>query len=172
MKLQRIIRDEAFVKHRHVDDTGLIAREQREITSHEAPLPSFEEALTALGPIAAKILECGTDYTQNMQPRALSIKYSKRGTRSAQIEFSKVLSATDGNHRLKTPFFQIDDAQESEQGRMECTKKQKEVIETFIAEAVKYIGDEDTAPQRQQRMLPLVASEVEDGDQLPGTEGV
>jgi len=166
MKLSLITRDDNYVIHAHTDDTGILAREDRKIKSHEATLAHFEEPRDALAPIAANILAVGKEYTQNMGVRTLRIKYSKHGTRTAQIEFVKTLAATDGVHRMKTPFFQIDDCHgEKEQGHLECSKKQAETIKAFIVEAEKYVGG-----ARQQRLLPLVEAEPTDGEQLPGTE--
>lgn len=166
MKLLRIIRDEEFVKYRHVTDSGVLAREEREITCHEAPMTAFEEALANLGPVAANILGLGKDYTEGMTVRSLAIKYTKHGSRSVEIGFSKILSATDGNHRMKTPFFYIDEPSDSEQFHRECSPKQVEVIEAFIEEAEKYINGE-----RQQRLLPLTEAEPSDAEELP-MEGV
>lgn len=170
MKLEKIIRDEAFVLHKSTDDTRLVGRDKRAITSFEAPMASFEDALDALTPVACNILGLGEDYAEGAKTRVVTISYSKRGTRSCQLQIKKEISATNSNHCISTPKFQFDDAQDGEQGQMECSKKQKEVIEAFIAEAIKYIGDKDNPPQRQQRLLPLVEAEPAEGEELPGTE--
>lgn len=164
MKFLKIIRDEEFIQLRFVTDDGILAREEQEITSHEAPLKEFDEALQALAPIACNILEVGKAYDEGMNVRSVRIKRTKKGTRSVSIGVEKTLSAVDNPHRLATPFFTIDAPSEGEQGARECSSKQTEVIDAFIAQAEKYQNGE-----RQQRLLPLGA-EPEEGDELPGNE--
>jgi hypothetical protein len=168
MKVEKIVRDENFVLHKSTDDARLMGRDKRAITSYEAPIPSFEEALDALTPVACNILGLGKDYGDDAKTRSVTISYSKRGTRSCQLQIKKEISATQTTHLITTPKFQFDDAQEGEHGQMECSKAQKKVIEAFIAEAVKYIGDAENPPQRLQRLLPLVQAEPTDGEELPG----
>lgn len=165
MKFLKILRDEEFVRCRFVTDDAIMAREEIEQTSHEAPLTSFDTALQALAPIACNILELGKSYDDGMTVRSVRIKRTKSGTRSVSIGFEKKLNAVDNPHRFSTPLFNIDQPGENEQGARECSPKQTELIDAFIKEAEKYQNGD-----RQQRLLPLV-QEPEDGEQIPGTEG-
>lgn len=163
MKFLKIIRDDEFIRLRFVTDDGILAREEQEITSHEAPLKPFDDALQALAPIACNILELGKGYDEGMTVRSLRIKRTKSGTRSVSIGFEKKLNAVDNPHRLATPLFNIDAPSENEQGVRECSEKQAKLIDDFLTEAEKYQSGD-----RMQKLLPLIAEEIEDGESLPG----
>lgn len=164
-KFTKIIRDTDYVLCRFITDDAIMAREEIQKTSHEAPMQSFEDALAELGPIACNILELGKGYDEGLTVRSLTIRRTKKGTRSVSIGVVKELSAVDNPHRLSTPFFNIDPPAESEQGTRECSEKQTEVIDAFIEEAAKY-----QAGERQQRLLPLVSEELNEGEELPNQE--
>lgn len=150
MKILKVTRDESSVQFRH-EVQGHKATEERDHTCHEAPLAAFDKALQALADVAVNILELGQGYKKGIVIIALAISYTKKGTRSAHIVFSKELDATGGTHRMTTPVFQFDDAAEGEDGqRRQCSKKHAEMIAEMIAETEKYANGE-----RQQRLLPL-----------------
>lgn len=159
-KLLKITRDDSFVEYRQeVQRTG--TAEEQTVTTHEAPLPSFDEALQKLGPIACVVLGIGPKYAEGVTVRSLSISYTKAGTRSASISFVKTLDIPQVSHPLKTPLFRFDDSAEGENGgRREVTPKQSEHIEAMIEQAEMYI-----AGKRQQQILPLDAgAEPEEGE--------
>lgn len=151
MKILKVIRDEDRVQFRH-EVQGHKAVEERDHTCHEAPLKSFDDALQSLSDVVVNILELGQGYRKGITVVSVSFSYTKKGTRSAAITFSKELDATNGAHRLTTPLFQFDDAAEGEDSgqRRQCTKKHAELIDVLIVETEKYANGE-----RQQRLLPL-----------------
>lgn len=146
------------VEHQH---QGI---EERRTIAHEIPLESFDKAFQALRSVAANILEVGADYSEGMVVHTMSLSYTKNGTRSVAIGFTKRLSVNGGDHSLDTPFFQIDDAVED--GRRECTAKQADHIEKVIEETVRYANGE-----RQQMQLGGELSDCQeepaDGEELP-----
>jgi len=169
MKLLRIIRDESFVRFiREVTITK--GTEKQDITAHEAPLPSFDKAMQALKEVVVNILDIGNEYKHSMTITAMTISHTKHGTRSVSINFLKTLTATEANHRLNTPMFQIDDSSEGEEGRKQCAKKHGELVAKFIEEAEAYASGE-----RAQQMLPLddgksQKAEPQEGDALDFSE--
>jgi hypothetical protein len=165
-KLLKIVRDESFVQYRQeVQRTG--TAEEQDVTTHEAPLPSFDAALQALAPVACVVLGMGPKYAEGVIVRSLSIGYTKAGTRSATISFTKKLDTPEVTHPLKTPAFRFDDSAEGESngGRREVANKQAELIELMIEQAEKYIAGE-----RQQQILPLEAGAEPAEGQLVGME--
>lgn len=188
LKILKITRSDSFVQIRH-EVTGYTVKtnspgqptgikeatgtEERDITAHEAPMKSFDKAIQALTDVAANILEVGEDYKKGMVVKTVAFSYTKKGTRSAAIFFTKELDATESEHRMATPFFQVDDAADGEEGRRQCAKEHAKAIIKVISEAEKYADGE-----RDQRMLPLddgksEAAEPEGGDLLhmPGGAG-
>lgn len=150
MKILKVTRDDSSVQFRH-EVQGHKAVEERDHTCHEAPLKAFDNALQALADVAVNILELGQGYKKGIVIIALALSYTKKGTRSASIVFSKELDATGSNHRMTTPVFQFDDSAEGEDGqRRQCSKKHAEMIDVMVRETENYANGE-----RQQRLLPL-----------------
>lgn len=155
-----------------IETQGHKALEEREVTAHEAPLASFDEALEGLRTVARSIVELKD--SKLITVYRMDISYTKHGTKSAQLYFVRVLQATEAKHPLKTPVFQFEDPAEGEQGKRQCTKAEAKAIELMLTEAERYINGE-----RQQMLLPIDAatgeSAPEDGDKqdpdlLTGTE--
>lgn len=177
MKVTKVIREESAVEFHH-EVQGHQATEERKIRAHEAPLKTFDKCLQGLADVAVNILELGTGYAKGIVVLAVSFSYTKKGTRSAAIVFSKELDATGGAHRMTTPIFQFDDAAEGEDGqRLQCSKKHAELLNQMIVETEAYANGE-----RQQRLLPLddgksEGAEPKGGDTLkfeapkPGDDG-
>jgi hypothetical protein len=150
MKVTKVIREESAVEFHH-EVQGHQATEERKIRAHEAPLKTFDKCLQGLADVAVNILELGTGYAKGIIVLAVSFSYTKKGTRSASIVFSKELDATGSAHRMTTPVFQFDDAAEGEDGqRRQCSKKHAELLAQMIVETEAYANGE-----RQQRLLPL-----------------
>ena len=151
MKILKVIRDENCVQFRH-EVQGHQATEERDHICHEAPLKEFDDALQGLADAVVNVLEVGQPYKKGITVIALSLSYTKKGTRSAAITFTKELEATGAAHRLTTPLFQFDDAAEGEdnKSRRQCTKRHAEQIQTVIECTEQYANGE-----RQQRLLPL-----------------
>lgn len=150
MKVTKVIREESAVEFHH-EVQGHQAVEERKIRAHEAPLKKFDTILQSLADVVVNILELGQAYRKGIIILAVSFSYTKKGTRSASIVFSKELDATGGAHRMTTPVFQFDDAAEGEDGqRRQCSKKHAELLNEMVEETEKYANGE-----RQQRLLPL-----------------
>ena len=178
LKILKITRSDSFVQIRH-EVTGYTVKtnapgqpagvkeatgtEERDITAHEAPMKSFDKALQALTDVAANILELGEDYKKGMVVKTVAFSYTKKGTRSAAIFFTKELDATESEHRMATPFFQVDDAADGEEGRRQCAKEHAKAIIKVISEAEKYADGE-----RDQRMLPLDDGKSENAEPQEG----
>lgn len=177
MKVTKVIREESAVEFHH-EVQGHQATEERKIRAHEAPLKTFDKCLQGLADVVCNILELGTGYAKGIVVLAVSFSYTKKGTRSAAIVFSKELDATGGAHRMTTPLFQFDDAAEGEDGqRRQCSNKHAELLNQMIVETEAYANGE-----RQQRLLPLddgksEGAEPKGGDTLkfeappPGNDG-
>lgn len=163
MKILKVTRDDSSVQFRH-EVQGHKAIEERDHTCHEAPLKAFDTALQNLSDVAVNILELGQAYKKGIVIIALALSYTKKGTRSATIVFSKEIDATKGTHRMTTPAFQFDDAAEGEDGqRRQCTKKHAEMIQAMVDETEKYANGE-----RQQRLLPLNDGKSEESEPTGG----
>lgn len=178
LKILKITRSDALVQIRH-EVTGYTVKtnspgqptgikeatgtEERDITAHEAPMKSFDKAIQALTDVAANILEVGEDYKKGMVVKTVAFSYTKKGTRSAAIFFTKELDATETEHRMATPFFQVDDAADGEEGRRQCAKEHAKAIIKVISEAEKYADGE-----RDQRLLPLDDGKSEHAEPTEG----
>lgn len=164
-KLLKITRADSYIRFRHevqgetlkvpdpknpgktISQTGL---EERDVTAHEAPLPAFDEALQNLATVAVSVLELGVQYANGMIVRGLSVSYTKKGTRSAVIRFTKLLDRTKNKHPMETPMFQIDDGKEGEEGKRQCTPNQAKAVVDMIRHANNY-----AAGKRAQALLDL-----------------
>lgn len=178
LKILKITRTDSFVQICH-EVTGYTVKtnapgaaggvkeatgtEERDITAHEAPMKSFDKALQALTDVVANILETGEEWKKGIVIKTVAFSYTKKGTRSAAIFFTRDLDATETAHRMSTPFFQIDDAAEGEEGRRQCAKEHAKAIAKVISEAEKYADGE-----RDQRMLPLDDGKSENAEPAQG----
>jgi hypothetical protein len=166
MKILKVIRRDDEVEFHH-EVQGHMATDTRKITAHEAPLKAFDDTLQALADVVVSINELGQGYKKGMVITSLAVHYTAKGTRSAVINFTKALDATGKkSHGWCTPQFRFEDAEEGEEGRMECAKKHSELIATMIEHVEAYANGE-----RQQRLLPLddgkgAAAEPAGGDTL------
>lgn len=175
-KILKVVRTDAFVKVRvetsrqseqkaapdpkkpgETKTKEVTSFEENEITAHEAPLPAFDEALQALGPVAAKALEVPPEWAKNVVVVSVAISYTEHNIRSAVIGFVKSINATASLHPLKTPSFQIDDGKTPEQGRRQCTPSHAEKVADFLKEAQRY-----AAGERSQQLLNFEEDEDDD----------
>lgn len=170
MKLLKVTRTDTEVRFAHEvkTETGV---ETRDHTAHEAPLKKFDDALADLAAVAAKMLELPADYADGISVHTLSLTYTKQGTRSAQILFTKGLDATSTQHPLKTPFFQIEDGKKDEGTKRQCPPGAAKAVENMIDRAVEYAKG-----KRQQMQLGLgdkkeSASVPDNVEHLPGMAG-
>lgn len=177
-KLLKISRDESAVRFRHevqgetlkvpdpkspgktMDQTSI---EERDVTAHEAPLPSFDTALQDLADVAVGMLELGVQYANGLIVRGLCVSYTKKGTRSVQIRVLKFLDRTRAQHPLQTPVFQIDEGKEGEDGKRQCTPTHAKAVAEMIKEANKY-----AAGKRSQQLLDLDGKGSADDADEPG----
>jgi hypothetical protein len=179
LKLLKVIRNAAFVRivreapglKMEANDPSRPGKtlttqgvEKLDVTSHEAPLKSFDKAMQALKDVVANILETGQEWKKGVVITSVSISHTKAGTRSVSISFQKEISATEGDHPMDTPMFQIDDAEEGEDGqRRQCSKKHAEQVAEFLDEAESYVKG-----KRQQQLLPLDDGKSEGAEPTEG----
>lgn len=154
-KLLKIVRTDQLVRYRHEFKTENGIGEG-DITEHDAPLKKFDDALQALAPVAAKLLECDPEWAKGITVHSLAISYTKAGTRSAIIGFKKSLDSTSAMHGMDTPAFQIDDAGDKEDGRRQCTPTHAKAVILMIERAEEY-----AAGERLQMQLPLASTKAE-----------
>lgn len=171
MKLKKITRTDSLVRYRFeqtaektkandknkpgetVESQGA---KECDITEHDAPVEKFDTCLQALGPVAAKVLEMSPDWARSVTVHTLTVSYTKKGTRSASIGFTKALDATSSNHGMDTPIFQIDDASPGEEGRRQVHQKHADTVIEMIKQAEAYIKG-----KRGQLTLPLNSTKAE-----------
>lgn len=128
--------------------------EIQKIEAHDAPLEKFYDAMKGLAPVVASIMEVPSEWAAGITVNKLSISYTKNGTRSATIQFTKVLDRTTCQHPLKTPMFQIDDGGKGEDTRRQCTPKHAAAVEEMIKRAEDYANG-----KRSQMQLGLTSSD-------------
>lgn len=164
MKLLKIQREKDYIRYK-VEQKGHMANEEKEITSHEAPLDSFDEAMEHLADAAMEMMELPPSWLGYMDVKWMELTYSKSGTRQAQIGFSKYYIRVEASKTEKTPKFYIEDGQGEEEHKREAPDKVVELVINMIYEAEKYINGE-----RKQQLLPLPEGgepvEPADGDQM------
>lgn len=147
MKLLKITRTNTEVRYEIEvkTETGV---EIQKFEAHDAPLQKFDDALQALAAVSAKVLEVPAEWASGITVQTLDLSYTKAGTRSAQVFFTKALDATTCQHPLKTPTFQIEDGGKGEDSRRQCSPKHSEFVLDMIKQAVAYAGG-----KRQQMQL-------------------
>lgn len=146
--------------------TGLReSHEHIDLKAFEAPLPSFDAALTALGPVVAKAMGCDPAWGQEgIEIVGLALSYTENGIRTVEINFAKMLLGGTKLHPLKTPAFQIDDGKTAEDGKRQCTPKHADLVIDAIKEAQRYVLGE-----RSQELLNFQEPQPESNvEQLPG----
>ena len=147
MKLLSVSRSPKHVEYA-VEAQGHQAVEVRDFTCQEAPLAEFDDALLKLAGVVTSI--CEFRDVEGIEVHKLALSYTKHGTRSAQLYFSRTLSITGLPHHMKTPFVRIDHPTDAEEGRIEVTEEEGDKIKLLISEAIRYANGE-----RQQLLLPL-----------------
>lgn len=160
MKLLRITRDAKKVKFT-IETQGHLAVKEMTETCHEAPLESFDTALQALAPIASEWAELRNDST--VEVHTLALDYTKHGTRSVRLFFTRELSVTGKKYKLKAPPVQIDEPATDEKTAKQADKADVKAVQAMIDEAIKYIEGE-----RQQMILGMDEGEKEEQEsELP-----
>lgn len=131
--------------------------EEIDLTAHDAPLESFDKALQALAPVAAKALGYAPDGADGMEVVSLAISYTEAGIRTATVGVVKKCLGGEALHPLKTPAFQIDDGKTADQGRRQCAPNHAERVAEAIKEAQRYLLGE-----RGQGVLGFEEEEEDD----------
>lgn len=106
----------------------------------ETPLPEFNDAVKALGPIAQRFIEMPAKWWKDKKVHVnrLFVGYNKYGARSVKMDCLATLKG-GREWKLRTPTLRMDDAIDGEKNVLvEVEKADKEAIETFIAEAHNY----------------------------------
>lgn len=148
MQFKKLVREDTQIQtiYNKANADGHI--ETFDITAHEAPHPEMDKALEALAPVCQDIKELAS--VQTIKPYGITVSYTKHGTRSCSILFTRKLEATGGTYKDKTPAFQIDDPADGEDDPRECKAEQTDLLIKTITEGERYAGGE-----RLQILLPL-----------------
>lgn len=122
--------------------------ERFDITAHEAPLDVMDKGLESLAPLCKQINELAS--VESITPYGVKVKFTQHGTRSTSVLFSRVLTATGKKYKDKTPYFQIDDSADGEEGERECSVDQAALVVQVIDAGTDYAKG-----KRKQQLLPL-----------------
>lgn len=169
LKILSITRDKTFIEYEQ-EIKGQKANDTETRVTHEAPLPAFDKALQKLTTVVCYILGTGQQWGDEVVVRGLSLSYTVKGTRSAQITFARTLSATGKDHPMKTPVFQFDEPADGEDDERECSGKHAELIDAMLEHAEAYIkGDRAQAILAFEKPAKKPAKDKNQAE-LPGVE--
>jgi len=148
MQFRKLVREDTQIQTIYDKPNADGHIESFDITAHEAPHPGMDKALEALASVCQDIKELASVAT--IKPYGITISYTKHGTRSCSILFTRKLEATGGTYKDKTPSFQIDNPADGEDDERECNTEQTDLLIEVIEEGERY-----AAGERQQTLLPL-----------------
>lgn len=115
----------------------------------EAPLPELNEAFNSMAPIVCRIFGWQKEYAVGISVYRLAMSYTKHGTRSVVLKFTKSIESTGGEpFKMATPSVRIDPPSDGENGKQEVTESDREAIKALIFECERYIGGD-----RSQQLL-------------------
>ena len=104
-----------------------------------APLDELENAMQCLRDVICSIMELPLHWMETVQVRSLSVSYTKAGTRSVQVGYTKALRCGKVE-AYKTPLFQIDPPDESENEPKATTTEETIAVCAAIQAAENYIN--------------------------------
>jgi len=123
----------------NVGSDNVEATEERKVICHELPKDSLGEALQNLNSTVIEVMGFVKDYREGMVVDGFSLSHTKNGTRSMEISFTKQLDNIGGKpHKLKTPFFRIDDPADGENGSVNIEAANVKACKHAIHEAKSY----------------------------------
>lgn len=144
-------------------DHGEQGEEERSVTSPQAPLDDLETAMQCLKDVVCSVMELPLHWMETVTIRGLKVSYTKAGTRSVQVNYTKALRCGKVEAG-KTPLFQIDPPDESETEARACTTEEAIAVCAAIDRAEAYVqGD------RKQSDCEAIVHSFDDPnqDQLP-----
>ena len=144
-------------------DHGDQGEEERSVTSPQAPLDELEDAMQALKDVTCSVMELPLKWMETVIIRGIHVSRTKAGTRSVQINGTKALSC-GSVEAFKTPMFQIDPPDESENEPRACTTEEAITVCAAIDQAERYAQGE-----RKSSDCEGISHSIEDPnqDQLP-----
>lgn len=92
---------------------GSQGEEEMSVTSPQAPLDELENATQSLKDVICSVMELPLSWMDTVIVRGFKVSYTSAGTRSVQVNGTKALRCGKVE-ALKTPLFQIDPPDESE----------------------------------------------------------
>ncbi len=150
---------------------GEQGEEERSVTSPQAPRDDLENAIQCLKDVTCSVMELPLSWMETVIIRGLKVSYTKAGTRSVQINLTKALRCGKVETG-KTPFFQIDPPDESENEPRACTTEEAIAVCAAIDAAEAYIQGErkqsdcegitHTRDDPNQDQLPFDGDDPED----------
>ena len=125
----------------HWSANGQQGEEEHSVKSPQAPLDELENAMQCLKDVICSVMELPLNWMETVQVRSAAISYTKAGTRSIQIGYTKALRCGKVE-TYKTPMFQVDPPAESENEQSPCNTEERIAICSFIDAAEAYVkGD-------------------------------
>ena len=109
--------------------------------SPQAPLDELENAIQCLKDVCASVMELPLSWMETVIIRGIKVSYTTAGTRSVEINGTKALRC-EKVEAFKTPVFQIDPPDESEDEPRACTTEEAIAICRVIDAAEAYIQGE------------------------------
>ena len=116
---------------------GTQGEEEMGVTSPQAPLDNLENALQCLKDVVCSVMELPLHWMESVTIRGFKVSYTKAGTRSVQINYTKALRCGKVES-YKTPLFQIDPPDESETEERSCTTEEATAVCAAIDAAEAY----------------------------------
>lgn len=128
------------------------------ITSNEAPLPKFDNALVDLKAVVLKWMELPASHKEKITIIGVSFTYTAGGTKSASIIYEQHLDlmAEGETIQYQTPAIRIDKPEKGETKKPMATQAQAQKVGKFFHAAVEYVKgkrsqgvlfDEGTEPE-------------------------
>ena len=120
---------------------GEQGEEERSVTSPQAPLDDLENAMQCLKDVVCSVMELPLHWMESVMIRGIKVSYTKSGTRSVQVNYTKALRCGKVES-YKTPLFQIDPPDEAETEQRACTTEEAISVCAAIDAAEAYVhGD-------------------------------
>jgi hypothetical protein len=120
---------------------GSQGEEELSVTSPQAPLDELENALQALKDVICSVMELPLSWMDTVIVRGFKVSYTNAGTRSVQINGTKALRCGKVE-AFKTPLFQIDPPDESENEPKAVSTEEAIACCTAIDQAERYVQGE------------------------------
>ena len=120
---------------------GEQGEEERSVTSPQAPLDELENAMQCLRDVVCSVMELPLHWMETVMIRGIKVSYTKAGTRSVQVNYTKALRFGKVESG-KTPLFQIDPPDESETEERAIATEEAIAVCAAITAAEAYVQGE------------------------------